>query len=158
MGSDFGSAFADIFEGIFGMGGAGARQQRGSGRERGADLRFNMEIKLEEAYEGKTAQIRLPTSVTCEACSGTGAKAGSHPKTCASCDGHGRVRAARQDGLRVLRDRSELFEGGDDVIKLGRHRFLVNTRALELTIVPKDGALPSRPPGRTSSGSPPTPE
>src|SRR6187551_3141178 len=48
--ADFGSSFADIFEGIFGMG--GARQQRGSGRERGADLRFNMEIKLEEAYEG----------------------------------------------------------------------------------------------------------
>src|SRR3954470_14483334 len=45
--ADFGSSFADIFEGIFGMGGAGARQQRGSGRERGADLRFNMEIKLE---------------------------------------------------------------------------------------------------------------
>ncbi len=53
----------------------------------------------------------------------------------------GRLRAAKQDGLRVLRDRTELFEGGDDVIKLGRHRFFVNTRPLELTIVPKDGAL-----------------
>lgn len=89
--ADFGSTFADIFEGIFGMGGA-ARQRGGSGRERGADLRFNMEIKLEEAYEGKTAQIRLPTSVTCEACSGSGAKTGTKPKTCSHCGGHGRVR------------------------------------------------------------------
>ena len=88
--ADFGSSFADIFEGIFGMGGAARRG--GSGRERGADLRFNMEIKLEEAYEGKTAQVRLPTSVTCEACSGSGAKTGTKPKTCSHCGGHGRVR------------------------------------------------------------------
>ena len=66
FGGDFGSAFSDIFEGIFGMGGA---RRRATGRERGADLRFNMEITLEEAYGGKTAQMRLPTSVTCEACS-----------------------------------------------------------------------------------------
>src|SRR3954453_7142460 len=89
--ADFGSSFADIFEGIFGMGGA-ARQRGGSGRERGADLRFNMEIKLEEAYEGKTAQVRLPTSVTCEGCSVSGAKTGPKPKTCSHCGGHGRVR------------------------------------------------------------------
>ena len=80
FGADFASAFSDIFEGIFGMGG-GARP-RAVGRERGADLRYNMEITLEEAFTGKTAQIRIPTSVTCEACSGTGAKAGTKPKTC----------------------------------------------------------------------------
>ena len=68
---------------------------RGSGRERGADLRYNMEITLEEAFGGKTAQIRMPTSVTCEACSGTGAKAGTKPKTCATCGGHGKVRHAQ---------------------------------------------------------------
>src|SRR5712675_1081228 len=85
----FGSAFADIFEGIFGM--AGGRG-RGNRAERGADLRYNMEITLEEAYAGKTAQIRIPTSVTCEACSGSGAKAGSKPKTCPSCGGAGKVR------------------------------------------------------------------
>ena len=90
FGADFGSAFADIFEGIFGM--AGARSRAASGRERGADLRFNMEITLEEAFNGKTAQVRLPTSVTCEACSGSGAKAGSKPKTCTHCNGHGRIR------------------------------------------------------------------
>src|SRR5262245_45889526 len=92
FGADFGSAFSDIFEGIFGMGGA---RQRGSGRERGADLRFNMQITLEEAYKGKTAQVRLPTSVTCEVCSGTGAKAGTKPKTCSTCNGHGRIRHAQ---------------------------------------------------------------
>jgi molecular chaperone DnaJ len=92
FGSDFGSAFADIFEGIFGM--AGARG-RASGRERGADLRYNMEITLEEAFTGKTAQVRIPTSVTCEACSGSGAKAGTRPRTCATCGGQGRVRHAQ---------------------------------------------------------------
>src|ERR671934_1719496 len=83
FGNDFGSAFSDLFEGIFGMGGGRGR----SGRERGADLRYNMEISLEEAYSGKSAQIRIPTSVTCEACSGSGAKAGTRPKTCATCAG-----------------------------------------------------------------------
>jgi Tfp pilus assembly protein PilZ len=53
----------------------------------------------------------------------------------------GKLKAARQDGLRVLRDRSELFEGADNVIKFGRHRFFVNTQPLELTVVPRDGAL-----------------
>jgi len=92
FGADFGSAFSDIFEGIFGI--AGARQ-RGTGRERGADLRFNMEITLEEAYGGKTAQIRLPTSVTCEVCSGSGAKTGTKPKACATCGGQGKIRHAQ---------------------------------------------------------------
>ena len=54
-----------------------------------------MEITLEEAFAGKTAQIGIPTSVTCEACSGTGAKAGTKPKTCPTCGGAGRVRQAQ---------------------------------------------------------------
>ena len=94
FGADFGSAFSDIFEGIFGMSGAGARG-RGNGRERGADLRYNMDITLEEAFSGKSAELHLPTSVTCEACSGTGAKKGSKPKVCATCSGAGRVRHAQ---------------------------------------------------------------
>ncbi len=89
---DFGSAFSDLFEGIFGMGGGRGRRD---GRERGADLRYNMEISLEEAYAGKTAQVRLPTSVACEACTGTGAKAGSRPKACPHCNGAGRIRHAQ---------------------------------------------------------------
>jgi molecular chaperone DnaJ len=89
FGADFGSTFADIFEGIFGMAGARGRT---SGRERGADLRYNMQISLGEAFGGKTAQIRIPTSVTCESCSGTGAKAGSKPKSCSTCGGYGKIR------------------------------------------------------------------
>jgi molecular chaperone DnaJ len=88
FGADFGSAFSDLFEGIFGMAGARTR----SGRERGADLRYNMEISLDEAYAGKAAQVRIPTSVACEACTGTGAKSGTKPKACPTCGGAGRVR------------------------------------------------------------------
>ena len=91
FGADFGSAFSDLFEGIFGMGGARGR----AGRERGADLRYNMEISLEEAFTGKGAQIRIPTSVSCEACSGTGAKSGTRPKACPTCAGAGRIRHAQ---------------------------------------------------------------
>src|ERR1044072_3640548 len=80
--ADFASTFSDIFEDLF----SGGRRSRG-GRERGADLRYNMEITLEDAYAGTTAQVRIPTSVTCEACSGAGAKAGSKPTTCPTCGG-----------------------------------------------------------------------
>ena len=93
FGADFATTFSDIFDDLFGMGGRG--RGRGSGRERGADLRYNMEISLLEAYAGKAAQIRIPTSVTCEACSGTGAKAGTKPKTCSMCAGQGKVRHAQ---------------------------------------------------------------
>jgi molecular chaperone DnaJ len=93
---DFGASMSDIFDNIFGdfMGGT----RRGSGRssrERGADFRYNMEISLEEAFSGKTAEIEVPTKVVCSTCSGSGAKPGSSPKVCATCDGHGRVRAAQ---------------------------------------------------------------
>ncbi|PSH63799.1 molecular chaperone DnaJ [Phyllobacterium brassicacearum] len=87
--------FADIFEDIFGEMMGGGRQRRSGGRERGADLRYNMEITLEEAYTGKTAQIRVPTSITCDECSGSGAKIGTQPVTCNMCSGSGRVRAAQ---------------------------------------------------------------
>jgi molecular chaperone DnaJ len=93
FGADFASSFADIFEDLFGM--AGARRGRPSGRERGADLRYNMEITLAEAFGGKTAQIRIPTAVTCEVCSGSGAKAGSRPKACPTCGGYGKIRHAQ---------------------------------------------------------------
>src|SRR5215510_5512810 len=89
FGADFASTFADIFDDFFGMGG---RRARSGGREHGADIRYSMEISLEEAFQGKTAQIRIPTSVTCEVCSGSGAKGGAKPKTCATCGGHGKIR------------------------------------------------------------------
>src|ERR1700750_1385493 len=91
FGAGFASSFSDIFEDLFGMGGQRSR----GGRERGADLRYNMEITLEEAFQGKSAQIEIPVSVTCESCSGTGAKAGTKPKTCSTCGGAGRIRQAQ---------------------------------------------------------------
>ncbi len=92
FGAGFASSFSDIFEDLFGMAG---QRGRGGGRERGADLRYNMEITLEEAFTGKTAQVEIPVSVTCESCSGTGAKAGTRPRTCSMCGGAGRVRQAQ---------------------------------------------------------------
>ena len=87
--------FSDIFEDIFGemMGGARARQAQRSGQ--GSDLRYNMEITLEEAYHGKTAVIDLPTAVTCTVCDGEGTKPGTELKTCPTCVGAGRVRASQ---------------------------------------------------------------
>jgi molecular chaperone DnaJ len=92
FGAEFATTFSDIFDDLFGMGG---RRGRGSGRERGADLRYNMEIGLQEAFEGKTAQVRIPTSVVCEACSGSGAKPGTKPKACPMCAGQGKIRHAQ---------------------------------------------------------------
>ncbi|QPC43402.1 molecular chaperone DnaJ [Kaustia mangrovi] len=96
FGPDFTSSMSDIFEDLFGefMGGARRRPQ-GGGTSRGADLRYNMEIDLADAFTGKTAQIRVPTSVACEACSGSGAKPGTAPKMCPTCGGAGRVRATQ---------------------------------------------------------------
>lgn len=87
--------FADIFEDIFGEMMGGGRRRNSGGRERGADLRYNMEISLEEAYSGKTAQIHVPASLSCDECSGSGAKPGTQPVTCSMCHGHGKVRASQ---------------------------------------------------------------
>jgi molecular chaperone DnaJ len=84
--------FADIFDEMFGdfMGGRGRAQQA-----HGADVRFNMTISLEEAFAGKQAQIRVPSTAACEACHGTGAEPGSSPITCPSCNGRGRLRSSQ---------------------------------------------------------------
>ena len=91
FGPDFSSSMSDIFDDLFGdfMG------RRSSGRERGSDLRYNLEISLDDAYQGKTAQIRVPTSVSCETCGGTGAEPGTTPQTCTTCNGMGKVRASQ---------------------------------------------------------------
>jgi molecular chaperone DnaJ len=87
--ADFASSFSDLFEGIFEMGGGRSRGGRS------VDLRHNLEITLEDAFAGKTAQLQLPTFVSCAACSGTGAKAGTRPNTCRQCGGGGRIRFAQ---------------------------------------------------------------
>ncbi len=93
-GADFGSGFADIFDEMFGdfVGGGGRRQGRG-GPQRGNDLRYNMEISLEDAYRGRETRIKVPSSVRCDTCSGSGAAPGSHPSTCSMCQGRGKVRS-----------------------------------------------------------------
>jgi molecular chaperone DnaJ len=115
FGADFASTFSDIFEDLFGMGGGRRGPRSNNGRERGTDLRYNMEISLEEAFAGKTAQIRIPTPVTCEACSGTGAKAGTKAKTCASCGGAGRIRHAQ--GFFTLERTCPACQGRGEVIE-----------------------------------------
>ncbi|GGW75671.1 molecular chaperone DnaJ [Alteromonas halophila] len=85
-GADFGDIFGDVFGDIFG-GGRG-RQSRA---RQGADLRYNLELSLEEAVRGKDVEIRVPTLVECEKCHGSGAKKGSSPSTCPTCHGNGQV-------------------------------------------------------------------
>jgi molecular chaperone DnaJ len=139
FGADFASTFADIFDDFFGMGGAARRGGRGSGRERGADLRYNMELSLEEAHGGKHAQIRIPTSVTCEPCSGGGAQSGTKPKTCSSCGGQGKIRHAQ--GFFTLERTCPSCQGRGQVIEnpctacggLGR---VTRERALSVNIPP----------------------
>ena len=112
----FGASMADIFDDLFGdMMGGRRGGQRSSGRERGSDLRYNMEITLEEAFAGKAASLKIPTSVSCEPCSGSGAKAGSKPKTCASCGGQGRVRA--QQGFFAIERTCPACQGRGEIIE-----------------------------------------
>jgi len=113
-GDGFGS-MSDIFEDLFGdiM---GRRSSRGGGsaRERGADLRYNLEITLEEAFAGKSATLKIPTSVACDACAGSGAKAGSKPTPCRTCAGHGRVRA--QQGFFAVERTCPTCNGRGEII------------------------------------------
>ncbi|MDE1980782.1 MAG: molecular chaperone DnaJ [Betaproteobacteria bacterium] len=88
MGGGFSDAFGDIFGDLFGAGGRG----RQGGVYRGADLRYNLEISLEEAARGTETQIRIPTMETCDTCKGSGARPGSSPTTCGTCGGQGQVR------------------------------------------------------------------
>ncbi|WP_218353981.1 molecular chaperone DnaJ [Alteromonas lipotrueiana] len=86
--ADFGDIFGDVFGDIFGGGGGRGRQSRA---RQGADLRYNLELTLEEAVRGKDVEIRVPTLVECEKCDGSGAKRGTSPKTCPTCHGNGQV-------------------------------------------------------------------
>ena len=115
-GDGFASSMSDIFDDLFGGFGGGRTRGGGggNGRERGSDLRYNMEIMLEDAFKGKTATIKVPTSVACEPCAGSGAKPGSKPKTCSTCAGHGRVRA--QQGFFAIERTCPTCAGRGEVI------------------------------------------
>lgn len=86
-GGGFSDIFGDVFGDIFGGGGRG-----GSRSTRGSDLRYNLELDLEDAVRGKTVKIRVPSQVSCKPCGGSGAAKGSRPETCTTCHGQGQVR------------------------------------------------------------------
>ena len=86
-GFNFADAFGDIFSDIFGN-----NRERGTNVYRGADLRYNLEITLEQAARGTETKIRIPTTTTCETCHGSGAKPGTQPKACPTCEGQGQIR------------------------------------------------------------------
>lgn len=110
-GAGFSDIFGDVFGDIFG-GGAGAR---GSTRAyRGSDLRYNLELSLEEAVMGTTVKIRIPTLVECGVCDGSGAKKGTSPQTCPTCHGHGQVRM--QQGFFSLQQTCPRCHGSGKII------------------------------------------
>jgi len=86
--ANFSDVFGDVFGDIFGGGGRGG----GSRVHRGSDLRYNLQLSLEDAVAGTSVKIRVPTQVTCNVCKGSGAKKGTNPKSCSTCGGHGQVR------------------------------------------------------------------
>lgn len=113
---DFGFAggFADIFDEVFGDFMGGGRRGQGS-PSRGSDLRYNLEISLEESYRGKQTQIRVPNLVACEQCRGSGAEAGSRPVSCPTCHGRGRVRV--QQGFFTIERPCAACQGAGRVIE-----------------------------------------
>ncbi|MFC0685212.1 MULTISPECIES: molecular chaperone DnaJ [Sphingomonadaceae] len=113
MGAEFGD-IGDIFESIFGSafgGGGGGRQQA----RRGADLRYDMEVSLDEAFHGKSTEITIEVSQGCEPCKGTGAEPGTGKRTCNMCAGHGKVRA--QQGFFVVERTCPTCHGRGEVIE-----------------------------------------
>jgi molecular chaperone DnaJ len=112
---DFSSAFSDVFDDLFGdfMGG----QQRGGGRRaaRGSDLRYNLNITLEEAFHGQQKTINVPTSVACGSCEGSGAEGGAEPTSCPTCSGMGKVRA--QQGFFTVERTCPTCSGLGQIVK-----------------------------------------
>lgn len=107
----FSSAFGDIFSDIFG---ANARAQQQHHVYRGADLRYNMEISLEDAARGVETKIRINVQMTCDSCKGSGARSGSKPATCDVCQGHGQVR--RQQGFFSVQQTCPKCHGNGKII------------------------------------------
>src|SRR5215475_8392908 len=108
----FSGGFADIFEEMFGAAMGGGRRQ---GPSRGNDLRYNLEVSLEDAFRGKQTTVRVATLVHCDTCKGSGAEVGSRPATCRTCHGHGRVRA--QQGFFTIERTCPSCQGAGNVIE-----------------------------------------
>ena len=108
------SGFSDIFESVFGefMGGGGGRGR--AQPRRGADLRYDMEITLEDAFHGKSTEITVDVSAQCDTCEGSGAKPGTSVRACQTCGGHGKVRA--QQGFFVVERACPVCQGSGQVI------------------------------------------
>lgn len=106
--------FADIFDEMFGDF-MNSRSAGGGSAGRGTDMRYNLEISLEEAFKGTQAQLRIPSSITCDVCSGSGAKPGTKPEQCPTCAGHGKVRA--QQGFFTIERSCPACGGAGRVIK-----------------------------------------
>ena len=109
--SSFSDIFGDVFGDIFGGGGGGRR----TSARRGSDLRYNLELTLEEAVRGVERQIRVPTLVGCETCDGSGAKKGTSPKTCGVCHGTGTIRM--QQGFFAVQQTCHACGGSGQVIE-----------------------------------------
>ncbi len=113
---DFASAFSDVFDDLFGDFMGGQRGGRGGQRAaRGSDLRYNLQMSLDEAYHGKQSTISVPSSAACEVCHGTGAEGGAEPATCPTCSGHGKVRA--QQGFFTVERTCPTCAGRGQIIK-----------------------------------------
>ncbi len=111
---DFGG-FSDIFENIFGEFMGGGRQQRGrGGAARGQDLRYDLEMTLEEAFTGKAATLTIEVAAACEPCGGSGAKPGTSARQCATCGGQGRV--GMRNGLFMVERPCPACHGSGQVI------------------------------------------
>ncbi len=108
----FGDIFEDIFENMFTGGRAGGRQSYG---QRGADLQYNIELTLEEAAAGKSVEINVPRHGSCNTCDGSGAKKGSQPVNCETCEGMGQVRI--QQGFFSIQQTCPSCHGEGRVIK-----------------------------------------
>ena len=113
-GGGFASGFADIFDEMFGDFGGG-RRGGGASTGQGSDLRFNMEITLEDAFQGAKKEIRVPSSAACGDCHGTGGAGGAQPTACDTCHGHGRVRS--QSGFFTVERTCPACAGRGEVIK-----------------------------------------
>ena len=110
------SGFSDIFDEMFGDAFSGNRRGKSSQSGRGADLRYNMEISLTQAFSGNKTNIRVPASVQCEACNGLGSKDGAAPESCNACNGYGKVRA--QQGFFTIERTCPTCQGNGQVIKV----------------------------------------